>query len=199
MRPMSRPGALTVMMTLCSLSCPGADIGSDPHACRDIADPTARLACFDRAVGAAPSAGSRSATGTTGEPVAPVAPAPAAHSSPAAASPAEATPVVDPAAPPMDAQQQFGLPEHTVTEREIEAGRRPAELKRLDAHIVGIAVAADQRLVFTLDDGQVWRQNGSEGELLAKQGDAVTIKRGLLGSFWMQLPSGRGCKVSRLH
>jgi hypothetical protein len=104
-----------------------------------------------------------------------------------------------PAAPPLNAEQQFGLPEHTVTVKEVEAGRRAADLQRLEAHVVSITVAADQRLVFTLDDGQVWRQNSSEGELLAKQGDAVTISRGLLGSFWLQLPSGRGCKVSRLH
>jgi len=108
-------------------------------------------------------------------------------------------PLAAPAAPPLNAEQQFGLPEHTVTVKEVETGRRAADLKRLEAHVVGITVAPDQRLVFTLDDGQVWRQNASEGELLAKQGDAVTISRGLLGSFWLQLPSGRGCKVSRLH
>jgi hypothetical protein len=34
---------------------------------------------------------------------------------------------------------------------------------------------------------------------MAKGGDAVTISRGLLGSYWLQLPSKRGCKVNRVH
>jgi hypothetical protein len=125
--------------------------------------------------------------------------APATDATPSANPAVAVRGVAAPAAPPLNAEQQFGLPEHTVTVKEVEAGRRAADLQRLEAHVVSITVAADQRLVFTLDDGQVWRQNSSEGELLAKQGDAVTISRGLLGSFWLQLPSGRGCKVSRLH
>jgi hypothetical protein len=53
--------------------------------------------------------------------------------------------------------------------------------------------------VFTLDNGQVWRQISTEADLLAKQGDAVTISRGLLGSYWLALKSKRGCKVTRLR
>jgi hypothetical protein len=54
-------------------------------------------------------------------------------------------------------------------------------------------------VVFTLDNDQVWRQLAAEGDLLAKEGDAVTVSRGLLGSYWLQLKSGRGCKVTRLR
>ncbi len=204
MRQISYAGAWMVSMTaLASLSWSaafGADNAADPHACRDIADPAARLACFDRAVDTPVAAKSSAAPAPASAPASPApAPRPPAVVATPPADPAPAVPVVAPAAPPLNAEQQFGLPEHTVTVKEVEAGRRAADLKKLEAHVVGITVAPDQRLVFTLDDGQVWRQNASEGELLAKQGDAVTISRGLLGSFWLQLPSGRGCKVSRLH
>ena len=54
-------------------------------------------------------------------------------------------------------------------------------------------------MVFTLDNDQVWRQLNAEGDLLAKPGDVVTVSRGFLGSFWLQLANGRGCKVTRLR
>ncbi len=50
----------------------------------------------------------------------------------------------------------------------------------------------------TLDNDQVWRQLVVEGDLLMKPGDAVTISRGVLGSYWLQTASKRGCKVTRV-
>jgi hypothetical protein len=52
--------------------------------------------------------------------------------------------------------------------------------------------------VFTLDNEQVWKQIATQGELLAKQGDTVTISRGWLNSYYLQLDNGRGCKVQRV-
>jgi hypothetical protein len=81
----------------------------------------------------------------------------------------------------------------------VAAGTRAADASKIEAHLAQVAPAADGRVVFTLDNEQVWRQLVAEGELLAKQGDAVTISRGWLGSYWLQLKSGRGCKVTRLR
>jgi hypothetical protein len=103
------------------------------------------------------------------------------------------------AAPVLDREQQFGLPEHTVTAKEVAAGTRAADAAKIEAHLARIAPAADGHVVFTLDNAQVWRQLESQGDLLSKPGDAVTISRGWLGSYWLQLKSGRGCKVSRLR
>ena len=83
--------------------------------------------------------------------------------------------------------------------REVAAGTRASDVSELDAHIAKIAQAPDRRVVFTLDNAQVWRQLNLEGEMLAKAGDAVTISRGILGSYWLQIKSGRGCKVTRLQ
>ena len=49
--------------------------------------------------------------------------------------------------------------------------------------------------VFTLDNEQVWRQVSSEGELLVRPGEVVSISRAALGSFWLQMQTGRGCRV----
>jgi hypothetical protein len=179
--------------------CAAADTGADAgfQACRAIADATARLACFDRASGptpvpaAAPSAAAPAA-------------APSASALPAVAAPAAAT--VPPAVPSpataahtLNPEQQFGLPEKTVVAKEVAAGTRAADAAKLQTRIALIIPAADRRLVFMLDNNQVWQQLTLEGEMLAKQGDDVTISRGLLGSYWLQLPSGRGCKVTRLR
>jgi hypothetical protein len=154
-------------------------------ACRHITGAQARLACFDRE--AAALASSPKAAGST----VPDARTPA--STAAAASQPPAQPVLDP-------RQQFGLPERAVAAKEVAAGTRAADATKIEAHLARVAPAADGRMVFTLDNDQVWRQVAAEGELLAQQGDAVTISRGWLGSYWLQLEkSGRGCKVTRLR
>ena len=53
--------------------------------------------------------------------------------------------------------------------------------------------------MFTLENSQMWRQLESDGDMLAKLGDVATISRGLLGSYWLQLKNGRGCKVTRMR
>ncbi len=188
-------------------------------ACRDLTDPTARLACFDReaaALSSAPrasgaaaplaatparapfAAGTVVAAPAVAAPVAaPAGPVPSVSAAVATAAPAP--PAAAPAAPVLSPQQQFGLPERKVVEKEVAAGTRAADASKIEAHIVRVAAAADGRLLFTLDNDQVWRQLASEGELLAKPGDTVTISRGWLGSYMLQLKSGRGCKVTRLH
>jgi hypothetical protein len=165
-------------------TCGAADSMGKLLACRGIDDAAARLACFDREAAALASAAVAHA------PSAPVASPPAA---PAPAAPAVAT------APVPDAKQQFGLPERAVAAQEVAAGTRPAEAKKIEAHVSRFAPGPDGRLVFTLDNDQVWRQLLSEGDLLMNPGDAVTISRGFLGSYWLQASNGRGCKVTRLR
>jgi hypothetical protein len=167
-------------------------------ACRDVTDAAARLACFDREVAAlAPSLSADGSAPPASTPPASAAPTSAASASAAPAS--TTTAAKAPAHPVLDPQQQFGLPERAVAAQEIAAGRRAAEATKVEAHVARVAPAADGRVVFTLDNDQVWRQLAAEGDLLAKEGDAVTVSRGLLGSYWLQLKSGRGCKVTRLR
>jgi hypothetical protein len=187
-------------------ACRAADSPPALVACREIVDATARLACFDREAAAAARA-APPATPAVAAPVAPSAPTPARAAVAPPAPSATAAPIA-PAAPPaptphpapaLDAQQQFGLPERAVAAKEVAAGTRATDAAKIEAHIAQLAKAPNGRVVFTLDNAQIWRQISAEGELLAKQGDAVTISRGLLGSYWLQIKSGRGCKVTRLQ
>jgi hypothetical protein len=106
-----------------------------------------------------------------------------------------------PAAPPVTPEQKFGLSAGALEARETAAtGAPPAKEFKLQARITALALAGDGGTIFTLANAQVWRQAEQGcGELLAKLGDAVTISRGMLGSYWLALESGRGCKVSRLR
>ena len=139
-------------------------------ACRKIAPSAARLSCFDRE-SAALAENVRAG-------------APAA----AAAGAAHLTP-----------QQTFGLAPMQVAAREEAAGRLPQQLKRLSAHITALARAADGREIFTLDNHQVWAELQPDEDVRARAGEPVTISRGMLGSYWLSLPSREGCKVTRMR
>jgi hypothetical protein len=156
-------------------------------ACRDIADSAARLACFDRTAAALGPAAALAPAAKSGG----ASPSPAA----AAAAPAAATPP----APVLTPQQQFGLPERAVVAKEVAAGTRAADAEKIEAHILRLSPGADGRIVFTLDNDQVWRQLQTEGDLQAKPGDPVTISRGWLRSYWLELSAKRGCKVTRVR
>jgi hypothetical protein len=170
-------------------------------ACRDLADPAARLACFDREAEALATGAHTAATSAKAPPAMAAAqpPASSAPAAPVASAPPAAPAQLAIASPPLSAEQQFGLPERTVAAKEVAAGTRASDAAKVEAHIATLAAAADGRILFTLDNGQVWRQLQAEGDLLAKPGDLVVVSRALLGSFWLSAPSGRGCKVTRLR
>ena len=98
----------------------------------------------------------------------------------------------------LDAQQSFGLSGSAIAANEEAVGARPAKLAKIEGRIIALALAGNGRTLFTLDNTQVWRQLESDGDMLAKLGDSATISRGMLGSYWLQLKNGRGCKVTRL-
>lgn len=101
-------------------------------------------------------------------------------------------------APPLAPEQKFGLPPMVVAAQEsAEAGR--TELAEFQARLAGLGQLADGRVVFTLDNGQVWRQLSQGEELLLKTGDIVRLSRGAFHSFWLNSPSGRRCKVTRVR
>jgi len=95
------------------------------------------------------------------------------------------------------AKDNFGLSEGVVTQKEVAAGARPADINKIDAHLVTVSSTGSGLAIFTLDNGQVWRQLAPE-EMLARPGDQLTVTRGLLHSYWLQIKRGRGCKVTRI-
>lgn len=170
-----RHGVLGIIIWFAGVACCAA---SEPLAhllaCRQVDDAASRLACFDRESAAL-----------------------AATARPQSASPAVVA--RPPATAALDPHRTFGLPEAGIAAREVVAGARAPELPRISAHLARLTTGPDGRLLFTLDNAQVWQELLPDGELLARAGDAVTISRAFLGSYYLRLPSGRGCKVTRLR
>lgn len=182
---------------LCIAPCLAAEPLAGVLACRAIADSTARLACFDRETSVL--AASASAAGNDAVAALPAATSATANTANAAAvsGAAAAPPAVS--APPLDPKQSFGLSGSAIAEHEEASGARPAKLAKIEARVVGLSLTGNGRTVFTLDNSQMWRQLESDGDMLARLGDTATISRGLLGSYWLQLKTGRGCKVTRIR
>lgn len=179
--------SLLLVCLVCAPTCLTAESLAGVLACRAITDSAARLACFDRETAVLASAPALSSAA-----------APAASA--AAITPENnAAPAIAPAAPVLDAQQSFGLSGSAIAANEEAVGARPAKLTKIEGRIVTLALTGNGRTLFTLDNRQVWRQIESDGDMLAKLGDSATISHGLLGSYWLQLKSGRGCKVTRVR
>lgn len=151
-------------------------------ACSAIADRDQRLACFDREI--APVA-----RGRTTPPAAPTAqrsnpaptPQPRAQTAPAPAAPPVAS------APPAAPQKSFG-------EEQLDPKRRatqPAEEDlTLHARITELRKIGASAFAVTLDNGQVWRhEDGHLGSYL-REGEAVTLRKGTLGSYRLTRDEG---------
>jgi hypothetical protein len=205
---------VALLCLACALPCGAAEQLAGVLACRALTEAAARLACFDRetaalasesvALTAAPATAAPATTAPATAAPATTAPATAAQATTAPATAAQATaatPAAAPAhpAPVLDAQQSFGLSGSTIAANEEASGARPPKVSKIESRVVALALTGNGRTLFTLDNAQVWRQLESEGDMLAKLGDTATISRGLLGSYWLQLKSGRGCKVTRVR
>jgi hypothetical protein len=189
--------SVLLLCTLCALPCVAAEPLAGLLSCRSISDSAARLACFDRETAALASAPPAALAAAPNVPAAAAAAPGASQIAAPAAAQAAAAPA--PAAPVLDAQQSFGLSGSAIAEKEEAKGARPAKLAKLESRVVGLSLTGNGRTVFTLENSQMWRQLESDGDMLAKLGDVATVSRGLLGSYWLQLKNGRGCKVTRIR
>lgn len=78
------------------------------------------------------------------------------------------------------------------------AGRKPPPAF-LSGVVAGLTARADGRTVITLVDGAIWIQGEAYDPIALHAGDAVTVKPGLLGSFYLYPPSGPPTRVTRLR
>ncbi len=108
-------------------------------------------------------------------------------------------PVAASPAPAMPPEKAFGLPPLAVAEAQASRIEQPASLESLTGRVVGLSLGENGRVVVTLDNGQVWRQLMAGEDLNLKLGDTVRLTRGIVGSYFMKVPSGRTCKVNRLR
>ncbi|MGZ8362260.1 MAG: hypothetical protein ACXW3D_00240 [Caulobacteraceae bacterium] len=135
--------------------------------CKALGDPAERLACYDAAVSRLDAAEA------AGEVV-----------------------VVDRAQSRAMRREAFGfsLPSLNLFKR----GEKEEDIERLETTVVRASLNPLGRWIIEVDGGAVWRQTES-GELLKspKKGMAVVIKKGTLGSFFMNVDGQRAIKVER--
>ncbi|WP_323844664.1 hypothetical protein [Microbulbifer magnicolonia] len=87
------------------------------------------------------------------------------------------------------AEQNFGQEQQRIAEEAPES---------IEGTIAEIREIAHDKLLITLENGQVWRQNDS-GRFNWKSGDAVIVERALFGSFLMKpTDGGRTMRVKRV-
>ncbi len=159
------------------------DVGAAVRACQGEANDARRLACYDRAAGLAQAP----------EPAAP----PPAASQPAASASTAADPVA--AAPAaVKSEDDFGRERQLAYEEDQKRAEATRAVGELQTSIAGIEKRMDGLLTFTLDNGQVWRQVRPDSRFSIKDGDAVRIQPGSLGSFILSGPTKKSTRVTRV-
>lgn len=170
-----------VWISLFFTSVAHAQVQEEIRRCASIGADAERLACYDRLFRDSNAAASRT-TASAPLPVASSAPAPATATATAAGSIADATPDGEFGANPRLQEEQ------RRRERESQGSEGAQELrvriKKVDLHPYGLHV-------ITLENGQVWQQREKVWELELKPGDEIVIRRGMLGSYRLQLEGQR--------
>jgi len=92
------------------------------------------------------------------------------------------------------AEDRFGREQALVS----EASSGPGALAEIRTRIAELRRQGDGRLVFELDNGQVWLQAEPPSQSLqVKAGDAVVIRRAAMGSFLLVTEQRRSTRVRR--
>lgn len=160
-----------------------APAGSDDAGlsrCRELADPRARLACYD----ALPLARTPS----------PAAPAPAAPA-PTARAPAASAPPVAPAPPPTltpEAREaRFGIEQKAAAQEELPA---------IQTHIPGLFEGWRPNMRIQLANGQVWQIADDSSRIMERRDPKVIVRRALLGAFFLDFEGdNRSPRVRRVQ
>lgn len=155
---------------------PAADGQAAFEACAALQNDAERLRCYDRAMQS-----SRLAAATA-VPAAP-APEPVAHEPKNATAP-------ESAAESAAAPSRFGLDDEQGAEEEVD---------RIDAALADIDVQHHGERIFSLDNGQVWRETAPTPRLRVEVGDAVSIRSGLFGSYRLFGSGSISTRVERIR
>jgi hypothetical protein len=147
---------------------PAVPTYSDVLACRSIADPMKRLACFDKTVG------TLAAAETSGDVV-----------------------VINRAKVEEVKRQAFGLPNLDALKAfEIHTKAKPIE--RIGFVIANAHQNAEGRWVVTSKDGQVWVQiDSADVYPEPAAGRSAVVYRGMIGSFFLKVGTDSAFRVKR--
>lgn len=185
MKPHCNPVGWRLLLLLGLATAAEASLTDDLGRCRLIADPAARLACYD-GIGA-PAAALPPADGSP--PTGPSAPAEVAAAAPLAATAG--------AARQPSPEALFGVDPERSEDALMEAAGI-ARLDEIDVRVTAVRMDAEGKRVIEFDNGQVWRQLDSPPARL-EPGDGVRIRRAAFGSYLLLRPDGgRGVRVRRI-
>jgi hypothetical protein len=92
---------------------------------------------------------------------------------------------------------QFGMTADVAHQRNPGAPRRD-QSEALTGKIVALSEGANSRLIFTLDNGQVWAQVESRLGIRFAVGDAVRLEHGAMSSLWLVADHERKTRVRRI-
>jgi len=93
-------------------------------------------------------------------------------------------------------ERNFGL--SIAQQRAADPAAHRDELDRLDANVGDMRRLSTGAFVLTLDNGQQWQQAEVNSRARPKKGDRVSIRRGMLGSFFLVTPDNVATRVRRL-
>jgi hypothetical protein len=96
------------------------------------------------------------------------------------------------------ATQEFGL-ERKLELRNPGLSENEANPDRIEAKVVKVEYPSGNRRTITLDNDQVWGQTEASSVGHIKPGDAVTVRKGLLGSYQLLTPAGVVLRVRRVR
>jgi len=168
---------------------------ADASRCAEIADPQARLICYDAVYPSKAATAGAAVTRAPAPAVAPaVAPAPVVAAAPPAAAPVQAA--APPATPTEPAVAKGGV--STLFGLLPKKDKAKAETS-LHAVVTQVQVLAGGQLI-TLDNGQVWRLTENQREPFVKADQGVVIEAASLGSFLMSAErGGQAVRVKRVR
>lgn len=143
----------------------GTTTAAGANPCAAIAEPAARLACYDRLH--APQA----------------TPAPAEPAARPTVEPAAATAAI-PAPAAVIETERFGAEALPARPSDPDVPDVP---EAIESRISGLFKGWEKNSEFKLDNGQVWRCVNCRDVYYQVESPAVTVKRGFLGSYWLQV------------
>ena len=114
----------------------------------------------------------------------------------AAAAPATRAPQGPPPAP---AEDNVGLHGAELRKKLKEEGVAQGPVKPIVATIVHLLPRSYGEYAFELDNGQLWEQAEAMANLNVQAHDSVTIKPGLLGSFFLTTQRSQRVRVRRIR
>ena len=178
---LSLPALACTTLTLSEAASPPVDAGALAH-CASMTSADERLACYDslsrpksKATPAAPAAAAAPAASSAAKAGPQAAAAPAATTNPAApAAAAGAAGAAATGAASAADSKSFGLSRHPQPAAEEGPSKIQAKVTRVDADQWG-------HVRVSLDNGQAWTFDSMFPAV--REGEAVTIKRGVAGSF----------------